>query len=81
MEILMSKIIFHTKGVATFFGIGGTRPPNVPTEKRNHEYMLLICASERSERAPQKHIYFRSQNTCYICIHIYTINAVPFYYL
>ena len=39
--------------VASFLvlGGGGARPPNVPTK------MYIYCASERSERAPQKHIF------------------------
>ena len=41
--------------VASFFGIGGggARPLNVPTKK------VLILR----ERAPQKHIFFRTKNT------------------
>ena len=39
-------------------GGGGARPPNVPTTN-----MYLYCASERSERAPQKHIFCRAPNT------------------
>ena len=47
---------------------GGGQAPQMYRQKKIVTYMR--------ERAPQKHIYFRSQNTS-----AHTINAVPFYYL
>ena len=44
-------------------GGGGTRPPNVPTEEKNH--YVTQCASER---APQKYMYFQVSKC--ICMHI-----------
>ena len=61
--------------VASFLvlGGGGGKTPKC-TDKI---YMYLYCASERSERAPQKHIFSGIK----IHLHTYTINAVSFNYL
>ena len=69
------RVVLFSSSVASFLVWGGgTRPPNVPTEKKNHVHVTYM-----RERAPQKHIYF--QVSKYICMHAYAINAVPFYYL
>ena len=52
---------------------GGARPPNVPTKKIT--YMKLTIA-----RASASETYIFS-GLKIICIHAYTIDAVPFYYL
>ena len=64
------------QSVASCFSMGGARPPNVPIEKRFT--ISNLCASERSERAPLKHISFQASK--YLShLHTYTINAAPFY--
>ena len=57
-----TKMIEHISSVASFllWG-GGARPPNVPTEEKNHVTYMR-------ERGPQKYMYF--QVSKYICIYI-----------
>ena len=62
--------------VASFLVLGKGQDPKVPTEekKNSRRYMWLTCTC-----SSETHI-FRYQNTCYICMHAYTMNAVSFYY-
>ena len=63
--------------VASFLvleGGGGGQDPQIYRQKKKIIY--LCCASDRSERAPQKHIF----SSAYICIHN-TINAVSFNFI
>ena len=56
-----------TSSVASFLVLGGG---GQDPEMYRQKYMYLYCASERSERAPQKHIF---SGLKYICIHIQSV--------
>ena len=60
----------YNSSLASFIvlgGGGGGKTPNCTDRKKKS---CNLCASERSERAPQKHIYFQVKYTGskYICI-------------
>ena len=73
MSVMMMMSTISSVASFLVWGGGGGRPPNVPTEKKNHVHVNLYARASASET----YIFSGLK----IHLHTYTINAVPFYYL